>query len=279
MRHAFAAESLLIRKRMAPAVVGAVWVALVVLFGFGVPYIVYATFDPATQAADRAALLEILIPSAFHTTAAGSYPLFGGAIMLILGVLVTASEYRWGTWPTRLSQGPGRAQVMIAKVLAGSVVVVVIAAVALVAALLTSVVIALVEGQPIAFAGPLTIVVSLAGTILISVAWLSVGAALGVVFKGAATALAVGLVWTLGLENALSGIAGFVPWLEPIRYVLLGPASGSLVASLGVPTLSEGGSPGVEAYMSAPVACLVLAAYAIAGVAVAVHLIRSRDIT
>ncbi|RCG22838.1 ABC transporter permease [Sphaerisporangium album] len=279
MINALSAEALLLRRRPAAFVVGGVWVLLVVGFGFAVPYIVYATLDPVKHAADRAQLLDILLPSAAGETAAGSYPLFGGAIMLILGVLITGSEYRWGTWPARLAQGPTRTQVVLAKTVAGAVAVVVIAAAALVAAIVASIVIASVEGRPLTWPGPSEIAASLGATALISVAWMSVGAALGVVFRGVGTALGVGLLWTLGLENALSGLAGVVPALEPVRTVLLGPAGGSLVAALGVPSMGEGGSPGVAAYVTAPVACLVLAVYTVAGVALATALIRRRDIT
>ncbi|MFF3672062.1 ABC transporter permease subunit [Microtetraspora malaysiensis] len=278
MRNALASEALLLRRRLAPFVVGCTWIVLVVGFGFGVPYIVYATLDPA-KTADRAALLEMLLPSAAHTTAVGSYPMFGGAIMLILGVLVTGAEYRWGTWPARLAQGPGRAQVVIAKVLVGAAAVVVIAAAALAASMVTSAVIASVEGRPLTWPAVSAVAASLGVAVFISVAWLSLGAALGVIFRGVGTALAVGLVWTLGLENALSGLAGVVPALEPVRVILLGPTSGSLVAALGVPSLSEGGAVGVAAYVSGPVACAVLLAYTAAGIAVATVLIRRRDIT
>ncbi|MEU9890166.1 hypothetical protein AB0M95_30510 [Sphaerisporangium sp. NPDC051017] len=279
MINALSAEVLLLRKRPAAFVVGGAWVLLVVAFGFAVPYIVYSTLDPVKYAADRGQLLDILLPSAAGGTAAGSYPLFGGAIMLILGVLITGSEYRWGTWPARLAQGPTRTQVVLAKAVAGALAIVVIAAAALVAAIVASVVIASVEGRPLTLPTPSALAASLGATTLISVAWMSVGAALGVLFRGVGTALGVGLLWTLGLENALSGLAGVVPALEPVRTVLLGPAGGSLVAALGVPSMSEGGSPGVAAYVTAPVACLVLAAYTVAGVALATALIRRRDIT
>ncbi|GAA2070152.1 hypothetical protein GCM10009780_00920 [Actinomadura alba] len=274
-----AAEALLLRKRLAPFVVGGGWVVMVVGFGFGVPYIVYATLDPVKQAADRAELLATLLPAAAHTTAAGSYPLFGGAIMLILGVLITGSEYRWGTWPARLSQGPGRAGVVLAKVLVGTAAVVLIATAALAASLVASIVVASVEGRSLTWPAASAIATALGATVFISVAWMSVGAALAVIFRGVGAALGAGLLWTLGLENALSGLAGVVPALEPVRAILLGPASGSLVAALGVPSLSEGGAVGVAAYMSAPAACAVLSGYIVAGVALATVLIRRRDIT
>lgn len=277
MIDAVAAEALLMRKRPAPVVVGATWVLMVVGFAFAVPYIVYSVLDPAD--ASRGELLDILLPDAFASTSLSSYPLFGGAIMLILGVLVTGSEYRWGTWTARLSQGPGRIEVLLAKLVIGAVATTVIAVIAAAAAALASTAIALVEGRSMDWPSAGALAGSLGAAALISAAWMSVGAALGVIFRGTTVSLAVGLLWTLGLENALSGLATVIPALEPVRTVLLGTASGSLVGSLGAPTQGEGGTPGVVDYLSAPAACLVLVAYIVISTTAAAVLIRRRDIT
>jgi ABC-type transport system involved in multi-copper enzyme maturation permease subunit len=233
--------------------------------------------DPAD--AGRPELLAILMPDAVGATSLSSYPLFGGAIMLILGVLVTGSEYRWGTWTARFTQGPSRTQVLLAKLVVGAIAVAVIALVAAVAAALASVLIATVEGQPVDWPPLSNLAGSLGAAVLISTTWMSVGAALGVVFRGTSAALAVGLLWTLGLENALSGLAGVIPAIEPVRTILLGSASGSLVASLGAPTQGDGGTPGVVDYLSAPGACLVLLAYLALSTTAAALLIRRRDVT
>jgi ABC-type transport system involved in multi-copper enzyme maturation permease subunit len=275
--NAVAAEALLMRKRLAPVIVGATWVLMVVGFAFAVPYIVYSVLDPAD--ASRAELLRILLPAAFASTSLSSYPLFGGAIMLILGVLVTGSEYRWRTWTARLSQGPGRVQVLLAKLVIGVMVTTVIAVVAALAAAVASAVIAAVEGRPADWPSMTSLLGSLGAAVLISAAWMSVGAALGVIFRGTTVALAVGLLWTLGLENALSGLAGVIPAIEPVRNILLGSASGSLVGSLGAPTQGDGGTPGVVDYLSAPAACLVLVAYLVVTTTAAAVLIHRRDIT
>ena len=275
---ALAAEVLLLRKRLAPFVVGGAWVIMVVGFGFLVPYIVYATMGLSKQAG-RAELLATLLPAAAHTTTAGTYPLFGGAIMLILGVLVTGSEYRWGTWTARLVQGPSRTQVVLAKFGVGAVTATVIATAALAAAMVTSGVIALTEQRPLSWPAASAVVASLGVAAFISIAWMSVGAALGVVFRGVGPALGVGLLWTLGLENAVSGLAGAVPGMEPVRAVLLEPASGSLVAALGEPSVGKGGAIGVGAYTSAATACAVLLGYAATAIAVATVMTRHRDIT
>lgn len=279
MIRAFAAETLLLRRRPMPLVLGGSWIVMVLAFAFAVPYIVYRTLDPTAAQADRADLLATLVPASVHTTSASSYPLFGGAIMLIFGVLVTGSEYRWNTWTARLTQGPSRAQVTLAKVTAGAAAVFLIAVAAIAAAAAATVLIATVEDAPLTWPPAAEIAGSVGVTTLISAAWMSVGAALGAIFRGTTVALAVGLLWTLGLENALSGIAGMFDTLEPVRAVLLGPASGSLVAALGARPQGDGGTPGVVDYASAPAACAVLVAYIAISITVAVAVIRRRDIT
>jgi ABC-2 type transport system permease protein len=277
MIDAVAAEGLLLRKRMAPVVIGIGWILMVVGFAFGVPYIVYNVLDPSD--AGRRELLDSLLPHAVAATSLSSYPLFGGAIMLILGVLVTGSEYRWGTWTARLSQGPGRVQVLLAKLVVAAIATTVIAAAAALAAAGASATIGAVESRSADWPSIGALAGSLGAAALISAAWMSVGAALGVIFRGTTVALAAGLLWTLGLENALSGLAGILPGLEPVRYVLLGSASGSLVSGLGAPTQGDGGTPGVVNYLSTPVACLVLVAYIVVSTTVAALLIRRRDIS
>ncbi|MEY9212517.1 ABC transporter permease subunit [Thermobifida halotolerans] len=269
-------ELLLLRHRGAPYAVGAAWVAMVVSFAFLVPYIVYANLDAGQ---DRDQILLALLPEAVASTSVSSYPLFGGAMMLILGVLLTGSEYRWNTWTARLSQGPDRIQVVAAKFTAGVIAAALVAAAALLAAVAASVAVALVTDRPVRWPGAVDLLASLGGAALISVAWMSVGAALAVAFRGTSVALAVGLLWTLGLESAVSGLASMFGPLEPVRSVLLGTASGSLVAALGAPTLEEGGTPGVVDHLDAPAAVAVLLAYTALSVAVAAWLIRRRDIS
>jgi ABC-type transport system involved in multi-copper enzyme maturation permease subunit len=277
MIDAVAAEGLLMRKRLAPLIVGGSWILMVVGFAFAVPYIVYRALGPSE--AGRGDLLELLLPNAVASTSLSSYPLFGGAIMLILGVLVTGSEYRWGTWTARLSQGPGRVQVLLAKLVVGAIASTAIAFAAAVASVLASAAIGGLEGRTGDWPSVGALAASFGAAALISAAWMCVGAALGVIFRGTTVALAVGLLWTLGLENALSGLATVLPALEPVRNFLLGTASGSLVASRGATTQGDGGTPGVVDYLSTPMACLVLVAYIVVSATVAAVLIRRRDIS
>ena len=271
-----ASEALLLRRRPAPYVVGGLWLAMIAGFAFGIPYIVYLTVSVSAE--EKKSLLDILLPSAVDITSISSYPLFGGAVMLILGVLISGSEYRWKTWKSRFTQGPQRYEVLIAKMTVGALGVVLICTTALALAMAISAVIALVEGAPLSWPAPVALLASLGAAALISVAWLSVGIALGVIFRGTTVALAVGLLWTLAFENVVVGLATIVPALESLRLVLLGSASGSLVGSLGAASLSEGGTPGVVHVMSGPVAAGVLAAYILLSAAISCLLLQRRDV-
>lgn len=277
MKNAVSSEWYLLWTRRVPMVMGVLWAALVALFGIGIPYIVYLAL-PSDAEQDTAALLDaVLLPSSANT-ALGSYPLFGGAIMLILGVLVTGPEFRWGTWTARFTQGPGRGQVIVAKAVVGAVVATLLTVGALVAAMSTSAVITAIEGSPMALPPLVEILGAVAGASLISTVWTTIGMSLAVILRGTTTALIAGLLWALAFENIISGLAQVLSALEPVRAVLPGVAGGSLVAALGAPTQDSGGSPGVVAVMDAPVALLVMAFYVAAALGAAILLTRRRDV-
>lgn len=273
---AVSSEALLVRRRPAPYVIGAAWTLLVVVFAFAVPYIVYLSLDASEPGRDN--LLEVVLPASVHTTALSSFPLFGGAIFLILGVVLMGAEARWGTWKVRFTQGPSRATVVWAKFALAAVAGAVIACVAFAAAAGFSLLLAVVVGEPTALPGPAPVLRSLLAAALLAVVWISVGMALAVICKGTSVALAVGLMWTLALENAIGGLAAMLPAIEPVRHVLLSSASGSLVAATGAPTQGDGGTPGVVDVLSGPWAVAVLAGYLAASVAAAIWLLRRRDV-
>lgn len=274
---ALASETYLLRKRPVPYVIAAAWVLMVIGFAFVIPYAIYLALDPAENP-DRGELLRVVIPGSVHETALSSYPMFGGAVMLILGALITGSEDRWSTWKVRFTQGPGRTTVILAKFVAAAVAAAAIAALALAGAVLASLVIASLAGESRAIPNPGALLSSFAAAALIATTWTSVGMALGVVFRGATVAIAVGLIWTLALENVLSGLAGMLPALEPVRLALLSSASGSLVGSLGAPLQGRGGT-GVVDYLSGAQAVGVLVAYTALAIALSAWLMRRRDIS
>ncbi|WP_435299765.1 ABC transporter permease subunit [Timonella sp. A28] len=277
MKNALASEIILLRSRRVPVMIGALWAVLVAVFGVLTPYLVYVSLPSTTE--DLDALYNLVVPASIPLTVLGSYPMFGGAVMLILGVLIAGPEYRWGTWTARFTQGASRSQVVAAKATAGSVTAAAAVLIAFIAGLLVSTVITIIEGS--SWSAPdlsKTVLSLLAGT-LISVAWVCIGMALAIIFKGTTMALIVGLLWVLGIENIVSGLAQILPWLEPIRVFLPGVASGSIAAALGVATQDAGGTPGVAAVTSGSVAVLVLCFYAVAAFVVARALAQRRDVS
>lgn len=276
---ALTAELTLVRHRPAPYALAGVWSLMLVAFAFVVPYIVYLNLDPVADP-ERGELLAVTLPASMSTTAISSYPLFGGPMMLILGVLLTGAESRWGTWKVRLTQGPSRSQVVVAKMVSGSLAAAGVVLVAHVAAALASWVIAVVSGGSTAAPGIVDVLRSVGIALVLGVVWTVVGMALGIVVQSGSLAIAGGLMWTLAIENMLVGLATMIPALEPVRQVLLGAASGSLVAAAGAPTQGAGGgTPGVVDVLSGPGALLVLAAYVAVAVAASVWTVRRRDVS
>lgn len=277
MTNALASEWYLLRARRVPLVVGIVWAVMVAVFAVLVPYVVYLAL-PASSGQDTGAILDGVLLESSATAVLGSYPMFGGAVMLIFGILVAGPEYRWGTWTARFTQGPTRTQVVLAKAVVAALVAAAMTVGAHVLATLASAGVTAVEGRALTLP-PLTQTLgALAGSALIAAVWTVVGLGLSIVLRGTTLALIVGLVWSLALENVVSGLAQVVSALEPVRHALLGVASGSLVSGLGAPAQDAGGTPGVVSVLSTPTALLVMAAYAAVALLAATLLARRRDI-
>jgi hypothetical protein len=116
----FKAEILKLRKRPATWVLLGVVLGLTQLFGYVLPYSSWLTSDQnfRTQGLDPQAVLAGTLPGELVPTSLGGFPVFAGALALILGALATGSEYGWGTWQTALTQRPTRLAVYGGKLLA-----------------------------------------------------------------------------------------------------------------------------------------------------------------
>ena len=89
-------------------VLAGVWLLLDALFGYVFDWISYRTGE-TTGPADAGVQLSSLLPAAIPDRFADGMPMFGGAIVMILGALAVGSGYGWGTWKTVYTQGPSRA--------------------------------------------------------------------------------------------------------------------------------------------------------------------------
>jgi ABC-2 type transport system permease protein len=141
--------------------------------------------------------------------------------------------------------------------------------------------IAAVESQPIDFPAAGELAKGIASGWLILGMWTGFGAVLGFAFRSVALPVGLGVVWVLGVENLVSGVAdGLLTGLRPLRDLLPGVNAGSLVWALA-PGGGGGGAPppGVVDAVGGTRATLSLVLYLAAFAAAGAFLVRRRDVT
>ena len=113
------AETSKLARRPAVWVLLGTAVALSQSFGFLVPYISYRTGSSGemTAGSTPAELLAATLPDQVIVNTTAAFPVFTGALALVLGALVTggehtSGEHTSGTLKTLLTQGPGRVTVV-----------------------------------------------------------------------------------------------------------------------------------------------------------------------
>ena len=278
----FSAELLKLRKRPATWVLLGVVLGLTQLFGYVLPYSSWLTSDQnfRTQGLDPQAVLAGTLPGELVPTSLGGFPVFAGALALILGALATGSEYGWGTLQTALTQRPTRLATYGGKLaaLAASTLGIVLATFALNATVAS--VIATVESRPLDYPSLAELAKGVGSGWLILGMWCGLGALLGFAFRGVALPIGLGVVWVLGVENLVSAVAdSLLTGLRPLRDVLPGVNAGSLVWSLAPGGGSSGQAPpGVVDAVTGGRATLSLALYVAAFAVAAALLVRRRDV-
>src|SRR5688572_15276154 len=109
----------------------AVWVLLSAglvlnqIFGYLVPYLSYLSGDSGgvLEGASQAGLLASTLPDQLVGNTIGGFPVFAGALALVLGALMFGGEYGWGTVKTLFIQRPGRVVVLAGQLLALAIAV------------------------------------------------------------------------------------------------------------------------------------------------------------
>ncbi|MGH3900393.1 MAG: ABC transporter permease [Pseudonocardiaceae bacterium] len=283
MSQVLSAELLKLRKRPATWIIVGVWLAMNLAFGYLIPYLIYRTgsFTGPDGAAVSEQLLAGVLPAGLVTNVLSGYPLFGGALVLILGALMTGGEYGFGTLKTLLTQRPRRVEVLGGALAALAVVVLALVVASFVISAGASSVIAAVESAPGAFPPVADLARGLASGWLILGMWVLLGALAGIAFRSTALAVGLSLVWALVIENLIRGFASLLDVFDTVQRALPGVNAGSLVAALGAAGQGEGsgGTPGVDAVVGGTQAVVVLACYAIGSILVAGLLLTRRDVT
>jgi ABC-2 type transport system permease protein len=275
-----AAELLKLVRRPAAWVLLAVAAILNQVFAYVVPYLSYASGDGGgvSDGATPQQLLASTLPDQLVANTIGGFAVFAGALALVLGALMFGGEYGWGTVKTMLTQRAGRATVLAGQfsALAAAILSGVLVLYGLGAA--TSVAIALAEDQPMNWPSVADLAQGVGYGWLILFTWAVLGGALGVMLRGIALPIGLGVVWVLGVENLVSAMADSVlDALQPVRDVLPGVNAGSLINTVLVNRPIEP-APGVTDAVDGSRALLTLACYLVVAAAIALWTMRRRDV-
>ncbi|AYY12146.1 ABC transporter permease [Actinobacteria bacterium YIM 96077] len=276
------AELLRLRKWPALWVLIAVWLLLTLLFGYVFDYIGYRTGGSSTinEGVPPELLLADLLPAAIPETALSGLPMFGGAIMMILGALTAGSGYSWGTWKTVFTQGPSRASAFGGALTAVAIAVVGIMVVTMLLEFAAATTITVLESEPLIWPSALDVVRTFGGGLLISGMWAAAGIFVGTLTRSPALAVGLGLVWALAVENLLRGVANVLQQLEVVTDVLPGTAAGSLAGAMGASAMGDGdGTPGVLTILDGGPAAALLGIYLVVFAALATWVAVRRDVT
>jgi ABC-type transport system involved in multi-copper enzyme maturation permease subunit len=226
--------------------------------------------------------LEEMLPKQLAGHLSGGFPFFGGVFALMLGVLTFGSEYGWGTLRTVLVQRPGRLHIFAAKLLAlaAGLVPFVLAVFALGA--VASYAIAWGEGAEAGSPPLWDLVRALAAGWLILAVWAAFGVALGLLSRGTALAIGVGILYALVMEGLISAFADQVGLLEPVVEFFLRANAYSLVEGLGAATsgaATDGPGAFNGPYVGGAQALIVLTVYLAGFLLLSGFLLRRRDVT
>jgi len=271
------AELFVLRKRASTWILFGIWITLAAFFTYILPYVTYR--GDAGEA--RREPLEPLLPEAMVGALSGGFPFFGGAIVLMLGVMSLGSDYGWGTLKTLLTQRPGRMTVFGAKLAALGIMLVPFVILVFLVGAIASAVIAGQEGAAMEWPSVWQVVRGmLAGWVILAV-WTCLGVMLAVLTRGTSLAIGIGILYALVVEGLLSAIAGVVEVLEPLVEFFLRANAYSLVAEVGASAeAAADNGPGRfdGPYVGWVQAVLTLAVYLGAFVAVSAWSLRRRDV-
>ncbi|HEY8472824.1 MAG TPA: ABC transporter permease [Natronosporangium sp.] len=272
------AELLRLGKWPASWVIIGVWLLLNLFFGYVLDYLGYRDAVANGDAGQAAALLSQLSLTGVPSAVVAGLPMFGGALLLTLAALATGSGYGWNTWKTVFTQGPSRLTALGGTLLALAGLLVVTVVLTWVVDLAASAIVLTIESQPLVWPSFQAVAEGAGAALLIAGMWTVAGALVGILARGPAMAVGLGLVWALVVESLLRGVSGLLGPFEPVTDYLPGTAAGSLAGAVGAASVEEaGGAPGVLTILSGSASVAVLAGYIVAFAGLAAVLIARRD--
>jgi ABC-2 type transport system permease protein len=273
------AELFRLRRWPAVWVTVAAWLLMNAMFGYIFDYVTYNSGDSSfsNEGASRAEILSRIVPSGLAETLPQGMPLFGGAIMMVLGAIVAGNGYGWGTWKTVFTQAPSRTSTLLGSMVATMVVVAGLVAATVVADAGMALGVAALESQSVSWPAAVDLLQSVGGALLVMEMWALAGYFLGTVARGPAVSVGLGLVWALVIEGLLRGVGNSLDAVATFTHFLPGTAAGSLVGSI----VGVGGpdpTPGLLDTLSGTRALVTMAVWMVVLPAAALVLVRRRDV-
>lgn len=257
------------------------WVLLNLTFGYVFTYLTYRS-DSSTGfggGGGKQQLLAQMLPDQAPVTLVQGMPMFGGALLMILGALAVGSGYGWGTWKTVFTTGPRRSTALGGTFLAVGLIVTALVLGTLAFDLSASLLVSTVENVSLAWPSFVDVAQGLGSALLIGAMWTAAGLLLGTLTRGPALAVGLGLVWALVVENLLRGVATLLGPLAAVTDFLPGTAAGSLAGALGaLPQSDPAGTPGVQVILDGGAATALLLAYLAAFLVVSIVVTNRRDV-
>ncbi|UPK74077.1 ABC transporter permease [Nocardioidaceae bacterium SCSIO 66511] len=273
------AELFKLRKRPAVWTLLAAAIVLNQIFGYVVPYMSYSSGEENGFIGDipSSAVLAGMMPDQINSNTLGAFPVFAGALALVLGALVAGGEYGFGTVKTLLTQRPGRFTTIAGQL--GAVIVAVAAGVAVLYVLgfASAIGVGMVEGVDLPWPSVQSVIAGYAAGVLIMTMWAVLGMVLGTTMRSIALPIGLGVVWVLGVELLISSMASTLSVLESAREMLPGVNAGSVVSQWLDAGMGEA-PPGVESVVSVDRGLLTIALYVAVGAAVSVVVAKRRDV-
>ncbi len=273
------AELLRLRKWPAVWVTISAWLALTAMFGYLFNYVSYTSGSTSFSnegVSPESLLAEILPANVDHVLLQGM-PMFGGALMMVLGAIAAGNGYGWGTWKTVFTQGPSRRSVVTGSLAALTTFVVLTVLATLVLCVGLSLLVAAVESQAVTWPSVGDLGVALGAGFLVMEMFALVGYLLGTLARGPALSVGLGLVWVLVVENLLRGVGTLLGPIEAFTKILPGTEAGSLIGAI-VGTGGPNATPGVVDTLTGGQATILLIAYLVLAPAVIAWLATRRDV-
>lgn len=268
-------ELFLLRKRSATWVIFGIWLAVTCLFAYVLPYASYRTGSRSF-----AENLDTMLPSGLTQTVGDGMPFYGGALALILGVLVMGSEYGWNTWKTLLTQRPGRLPIFFAKLAVLGIAMVGFVTGSFLMGAISSSIIAVAEGATISFPSALTLLDAFLGGWLILSVWVTGGVALAMLTRGTSLAIGIGILWGLALEGLLGAFVVQIDGLSRVADIMIRANGYSLMRAIngGANLTADGPGAFSGPFVSGGQAIVVLVVYLVGFTGLSAWLLRRRDI-